>query len=170
MFLHVPQQRQAKISPRTSPVSCLFPKRRKLSPQQRPWVPSAKVSGSNLWKVADCPGSTDMDLERMSQHPTPLFPRPDPPKARGSHLAILISRRGEHAIGGLGLNPEPTPTPQPGAPLLSTALQPHSPTPPPQGLSGTEGPSFIPLNVPPLLPLPSLGCPGHCVTQETAQT
>jgi hypothetical protein len=39
----------------------------------------------------------------------------------------------------------------------------------PQGLSGTEGPSLIPLNVSPP-PSPSLGCPGHCVTQETAQT
>lgn len=39
-------------------------------------------------------------------------------------------------------------------PLLSLALRPHCPSssPPPQGWSGKESPSLIPLNVPPLPP------------------
>lgn len=67
----------------------------------------------------------------MSQHLTPLFPGPDPPRARGSHLAIIIFRKGRpHNNRRAGTEPRAPPA-QCSPPIICPpATSSHSPLSP----------------------------------------
>ena len=86
--------------------------------------------------------------KKIAYHPTPLLPGPDlPPGHRAVTVKFPTIEKEESTLTteGLWLLQGP---PLTQFPLLSLALQPHCPSssPPPQGWSGKESPSLIPLN------------------------
>ena len=166
-ILHVLLQKKPKISPQTRPASCPFHRMRKRSSQQGPrscgfCLP--RISGFSLWRGVDSPRSICTDHmkqypllrrgKKIAYHPTPLLPGPDlPPGHRAVTVKFPTIEKEESTLTteGLWLLQGP---PLTQFPLLSLALRPHCPSssPPPQGWSGKESPSLIPLNVPPLPP------------------
>ena len=141
-----------------------------------------RISGFSLWRGVDSLRSICTDHmkqypllrrgKKIAYHPTPLLPGPDlPPGHRAVTVKFPTIEREESTLTTEGLwllqgppaHPVPPSLTCPPATLsffLTTSpgvVRERKPLPPPPQCSSTP-------------PAPSLGCPGHCVIQETAQT